>query len=56
MLSVSQDKVEGKCLKHPEPNQGTQWQSAASSNFVARKSEDSRNEGDRAMPIVPESA
>ena len=53
---VSQGKVEGKCLKHPEPNQGTQWQSAASSNVVVRKPEDSRNEGDRAMPIVPESA
>ena len=57
MLSVSHVSVmEGKCLKHPEPNQGTQWQSAASSNVVARKPENSRNEGDRAMPIVPESA
>ena len=44
---VRQDKVEGKCLKYPEPNQGTQWQSAASSNVVAGKPEDSRNEGDR---------
>ena len=32
---VSQGKVEGKCLKHPEPTQGTQWQSAVSSNVVA---------------------
>ena len=53
---VSQGKVGGKCLKHPEPNQGTEWQSAASSNVAARKSEDSRNEGDRVTPIVPESA
>ena len=52
---VSQGKVGDKFLKHPEPNQGTQWQSAASSN-VAGKPEDSRNEGDRATPIVPESA
>ena len=44
--AVSQGKVGDKCLKHPDPNQGTQWQSAASSNVVAGKPEDSRNEGD----------
>ena len=44
--AVSQGKVGGKCLKHPEPNQGTEWQSAASSNVAAGKPEDSRNEGE----------
>ena len=55
-VSVKVKKKGGKCLKHPKPNQGTQWQSAATSNVVAGKLEDSRNEGDKATPIVPESA
>ena len=37
-------------MKQPVPNQGTQRQSAATSNVVAGKPEDSRNEGDRASP------
>ena len=47
---VSQGKVGGKCLKHPEPNQGTQQQSAATSNVVAGKPVDFRNKRDRDTP------